>query len=354
MSNHAIKAKQTCHGPLGGTSDGGTIQVSDQSIAFVSELVSKITGVQLGTHQTAMVSSRLLKHLLDLGLSDQEYADFFSKNQKSETQALISLLTTHHSYFFREYSQFEYLESVTLPALIKIARQREDRTIRLWCAACSRGQEVYSLSMALNRFLAEKAPDLRYKIWGTDVDEKSVQLAQNGVYLKEEMKEIPMAYLGNHWAPGTGEISHFVKAKKSIKEACSFSVLNLLEMSAKRLSQSFDIIFCRNVFIYFSSQQIEKVAGEFIKLLTPEGLLFVGISESLRSLGLPIQSLGPSIYANAKRSVHPSAFPSKCELSLIRVLCVDDSPSILLLLKKILTNEFGFEIVGTAANGLEA
>ena len=158
-------------------------------------------------------------------MSDQEYADFFNKNQKSETQALISLLTTHHSYFFREYSQFEYLESVTLPALIKIARQREDRTIRLWCAACSRGQEVYSLSMALNRFLAEKAPDLRYKIWGTDVDEKSVQLAQNGVYLKEEMKEIPMAYLGNHWAPGTGEISHFVKPRKVLRKHVLFQFL---------------------------------------------------------------------------------------------------------------------------------
>jgi len=333
-----------------------SVQVSDQTVAFVSRLVAELTGVQLGVNQSGMVRSRVLKHLMELGLTDREYVAFFQQNKETETQALVSLLTTHHSYFFREYSHFEFLETVTLPALIEVVRQRPDRTIRIWSAACSRGQEVYSLSMCLSRFLATHAPDLRYQILGTDVDEQSVVLAQNGVYVRDEIKEVPMAYLGNHWARGQGEISHFVKAKKSLRESCSFQVFNLLEMEHKTFGQLFDIIFCRNVFIYFSPEQVEKLAKGFMQKLTAAGHLFVGISESLRGLGLPVHALGPSIYAHVPKQVS-TLLPApmvKNVAAPVRVLCVDDSPSILLLLKKILTREFGFEIVDTAANGVEA
>lgn len=325
-------------------------EVSDQTVAFVSDLVFRLTGVELGASQGAMVRSRLIKHFSDLGIGDAAYAEYFKKNQAEETQALISLITTHHTYFFREYFHFEHLESVALPALVEIARQRGDRTIRVWSAACSRGQEVYSLSMCLNRFLKEKAPDIRYQIWGSDVDEKSVALAKNGVYLRDEIKEIPMAYLSDHWARGQGEISNFVKAKKSIKEPCTFEVRNLLHLSHESWPHLFDIIFCRNIFIYFSSQQVTKIATVLMQLLQPYGQLFVGISESLRGHNVPAHALGPSIYTHeCRKSSRPVA-----TTALARVLCVDDSPSILLLLKKMLTQESGFEVVGTAGNGLEA
>ncbi len=341
-------------GERAGNSAGNwSVNVSDVTVSFVSRIVSELTGVQLGPSQSGMVRSRVLKHLLELGLSDADYAEFFRQNKETETQALISLLTTHHSYFFREYSHFEYLETVTLPALVNMVRQRGDKTLRIWSAACSRGQEVYSLSMCIHRFIETHAPDLRYSIWGTDVDEKSVILAQNGVYLREEIKEVPMSYLGNHWARGQGEISEYVKAKKSIKSVCSFNVFNLLEMEKNPIAQTFDIIFCRNVFIYFSHEQVEKLARGFMQRLTPEGQLFVGISESLRGLGLPVHALGPSIYAHEHKALPQKLAPTP-QTSPVRVLCVDDSPSILLLLKKILTREFGFEIVATAVNGADA
>ena len=328
---------------------------------FVSEMVSKLSGIQLGERQQSMVQSRFSKHLSELGLREDEYLDYFHVNESSETQALISLLTTHHTYFFREYSHFEYLESTAFPELIKNIRKREDKTLRIWSAACSRGQEVYSLAMCAHLYLSKNAPDIKFEILGSDIDEKSVQIAKNGVYLHDEIKEVPLPYIANHWARGTGEISAYAKVKKELKNCCTFQQENLFQISEGLKNKKFDIIFCRNVFIYFDQNQIQKLAKMLLGSLTTGGHLFVGISETLRGLRLPVVSPGPSIYLNQADQIEktqtklanaPSTTPQ--QPAIIRVLCVDDSPSILALLKKGLTKEYGFEVVGVAINGIDA
>jgi chemotaxis protein methyltransferase CheR len=161
-----------------------------------------------------------------------------------------------------------------------------------------------------------------------------------------------------------------VKAKKSLRGQCDFGSANLLERKSMPSTQ-FDIIFCRNVFIYVNSDQIKAITTGLLEHLNPEGFLFIGISETLNSLGLPVSTLGPSVYqhralkpapapgastATGKSPVAPSApLPAIAALpNPIRVVCVDDSPSILTLMKQILTKEHGFEIVGTASSGLDA
>lgn len=327
-------------------------------VQFVSDIVSKLSGIQLGERQHSMVQSRLSKHLSELGIGESEYIDYYNVNQAKENQALTSLLTTHHSYFFREYSHFEFLEATALSALVQVVKKRGDSTLRIWSAACSRGQEAYSLAMCLHLYLSKHAPGVKFEILGSDVDEKSVAIATNGVYLRDEIKEIPMSYLDNHWARGQGEISNYVKAKKTLKEKCTFQKENLFELSAAVKSKYFDIIFCRNVFIYFDQNQIRQICDSLFKALNPEGYLFVGISESLRGLNLPAGSPGPSIYTHLPKKIllpsHPSPVARIEPPKSIRVVCVDDSPSILALLKKGLTPEYGFEIVGVALNGQEA
>jgi chemotaxis protein methyltransferase CheR len=329
-------------------------------------LIQTKTGVQLGEKQRHMVESRIKKRMLELGIPalGQYYAHFKS-HEKSETQQLISLLTTHHTYFFREFSHFEYLESTVLPALVPVVRARGDKTIRAWSAACSRGQEVYSLAMFLHAYLARSAPDLKFEILGTDIDSESVHLARNGVYHYREIKEVPIHYLGNHWARGTGEIADYVKAKKSIRESCRFDTLNLIHPESIQKFPSFDFVFCRNVFIYFTPEQIRKISAEIMKKVLPHGHFFIGISETLHGLGLDAQSAGPSIYRHPQVAAAASAKPALREVPApaarvpdlpnpIRVLCVDDSPTVLTLLKGIFTKAAGFEIVGTAINGLDA
>ena len=340
-------------------------------IQEVSQLVSKITGVQLGERQFVMVQTRLKKRMMDLHLnSDAEYLAYLRANKESEVEALVSLLTTHHTSFFREYSHFEYLEREGLPLILKSLHDSGKKTLRIWSAACSNGQEVYTLSMFLSYILPKMAPGMTFEIYGTDVAPQSVATAQNGVYLRKETKEIPLHFLADHWAKGTGDIVEYVKAKKSIKDPCTFETLNLLHINEKLLNRKFDIIFCRNVFIYFNADQIKSITQDLLKHLEPQGLLVIGISESLNGLDLPVTIRGPSIYSHPMVTPTaplaekiPSASPTSSMApipsaplrpAILRVLCVDDSSSILTLLKQVLKKEAGFEVVGTAMNGLEA
>ncbi|MEN9723954.1 MAG: hypothetical protein RJB38_1940, partial [Pseudomonadota bacterium] len=357
------------------------------AIKHLSGVVRRITGVQLSDRHQAMVASRLQKRVAELGLGSlTDYVAYLGMHAEEETIKLVGLLTTHHTYFFREFSHFEYLRSQALPELIPLVRARPDKTIKIWSAACSRGQEVYSLAMYLKLHLPTLAPDVSFEILGTDVDKESVMMAINGVYPRRELKEAPLALLGDHWQRGSGEISDYVKAKKTLRDHCRFKVGNLLELTPDSPPQEhFDLIFCRNVFIYFTHDQIRDITRQLLGRMSPEGFLFIGISESLSGLELPVGSPGPSVYrhrammpkkatsyapalakapppsrsqpgattATAEQQKVPAASASQ-QPARIRVLCVDDSPSILTLMKRILSAEEGFEIVGTAENGIEA
>ncbi len=354
-------------------------------IMQICNVVTSITGVQLGDRQKVMVQSRLKKRIFELNFRNEgEYFQYLLDNREAETQVLVSLLTTHHTYFFREPSHFDYLIDKALPALIPHIRKRYDKTLRIWSAACSKGQEVYSISMLLAAHMKRLAPDLSYEIWGTDVDAFSVKTAKNGVYNYNEIKEIPASMASGHWARGTGDIADFVKAKPSIKDPCHFEVCNLIDFESTSMPREYDIIFCRNVFIYFTPEQIKDISSRLFRRLTPQGVMFIGISESLNGMDLPIEILGPSIYAhkNAQVKVLPDRSPRlSVQVSVstsvesqepvrvhavssavivpslpnpLRVLCVDDSNSVLMLLKQILKKDHGFEVVGTASNGIEA
>lgn len=355
----------------------------NEVIDDIAKVISKITGNQFSSKHSSMLEFRLKKRCLELKIDGLEnYYQYFKANQNSEVNYLISLLTTHHTFFFREFSHFQYLEDKALPELIPIVRKRNDKKIKVWSAACSKGHEVYSLAMFFDLTLKQYAPDLSYHILGSDIDSESIAFAYNGVYTRKEVKEIPLAYLGNHWARGTGEISEYVKAKASLRDNIQWTQLNLLTLP-KSFAHKFDIIFCRNVFIYFNQNQIKQSSEDLIQHLEPHGYYFIGVSESLNGLSLPLVSQGPSIYrpitvlASEKATQKTPAIGEKTEKSdrrpmerslkavppptpaivtkeILKVLCVDDSPSILMLLKKILTKEEGFDVVGTASNGLDA
>lgn len=337
--------------------------------------VTRITGVQLGEKQSHMVESRLQKRMHELGFRDwSDYFDYFEAHTVDETEKLISILTTHHTFFFREFSHFEYLEKTFLPAFLPEVLARPDRTLKIWSAASSRGHEAYSLAMFLEHYKKTRNLNFNYKIYGSDVDSESVKIASNGVYHRRDIKEVPLAYLADHWIRGTGDIAEFVKIKNSIKSNCEFFTHDLINGAAFAKLPEYDVIFCRNVFIYFTPEQIKEITHNLLKKLSKNGALFVGISETLQGLGLPLDTQGPSIYQfrREKAATTPTASGARTpDLKLVpaaaaqppvaqtpaaplRVVCVDDSPVILTLMKSIFIEAEGFKIVGTAANGLEA
>lgn len=324
----------------------------------ICETINKVTGVQLGTKQRAMVESRLNRYIWEKGHKDLDaYWAHFNKNRGTEIKELVSLLTTHHTFFFREFNHFEFINDKLLLQLVERARKRIDKKIRVWSAACSQGHEVYSLAMFFTYHL-KNYPDVTFEIFGTDVDPQSIKIANNGVYRYADIKEVPMQYIDQHWARGTGEIKDFVKAKETLKNKVKFQVSNLMTMDGVAKNQSFDIIFCRNVFIYFKPADIKTITTNFLSNLEPGGHLFIGISENLNDLKLPLENLGMSIFRKPTTgsSTPPTDRSDGPNLSLqpkVRVICVDDSPSVLSILKKVLSQD-GFEVVATASNGREA
>lgn len=339
-------------------------QMTDAEIygAIASE-IQEITGVQLGEKQESLVSSRVTRRLRTLKMGSlNDYYSYFLQNRSKEINPLVSLLTTHHTFFFREFVHFEFLLK-TLPDVVKKAKAEGRNKIHLWSAASSYGHEVYSLAMFLSFHLPKIDPNMDFEVFGTDVCEDSVERGKKGIYRWEELKKVPRTYITGNWMKGTGDIENFVKANGKIKEKCSFAVNNLQSFGKNLNGKKFDYIFCRNVFIYFSAEQILKICSKMKEYMYEDSYLVLGLSESISESVEYLEPLGKSSFQYSTKKVEEE--PKVEEVSnaevtkrltsdKIRVLCVDDSPTVLKILQKILDSDDSFEVVGTAKNGIEA
>lgn len=332
------------------------IRLTDEVMSHVVHEVASRTGNVIGSRQMSMIEARLNRRAMTLGIDNEnDYISYFRAHKEAELQELISLLTVHHTFFFREFTQFEFLGSEALPDAVAAARQEGRNKIRIWSAACSRGQEVYSLAMFVDDYLQKNAPELGYEILGTDIDVESVKLAANSVYPWDEVKSIPAQYLVKYWVRGKGDIAEFAKFREAPRQHCRFAPVNLMETAKFSTFGKFDLIFCRNVFIYFQTADIERISGALAGQLSPRGYLFLGLSESLSQPPKGMFKRGPSVFGPAAPPAEsPAAKTASAKAGPIRVVCVDDSPVILKLLASILTEKEGFKIVGTAADGQAA
>lgn len=338
-------------------------------ILYAINIVSKASGNVFTNQHHFLIETKIRKRMMDLDIvHPSEYLKYLTENEKEENEYFVSELTTHYTFFFREFRHFEYLQ-LNLAKILNDVRSRGSQKIKILCLACSRGQEPYSLAMFFDYHLKQMGiTDIDFEIEGTDIDKASIKVAQNGVYKFDDIKSIPMKYISDHWQRGKGKIADFVKIKDSLKSKCKFRAGNIQKLH-EELSGKYDIIFCRNVFIYFDGTQIKKIGKDILDHLQPKGLFFTGVSESLTSMSLPITVHGPSIYSHPnapetttieevkvmENRVQVPHQPSFIELpNPLKVLCVDDSKIILSLLKKIFKSTPGYEVVGAVENGQEA
>lgn len=328
----------------------------EQLVKEVSEVITKLTGNVMEAKQRPMVESRLKRRCLDLRISDpNQYKAYWKEHQTEENKILIGLLTTHFTSFFREFAHFEWLAS-ELPALVKSVRQEGRDCLKIWSAAASKGQEVWSLCMWMEHHMPKIDPTMKWTVMGSDIDEASIREADNGVYHRRELETAPRHLWESHWVKGKADISDWYKVKPSLKARAEFRTMNLLDLTLKK-DEYFDVILCRNVLIYFDNKNQERIILSLLKHLRPSGTLITGLSESLGGYGLPIKGVSPSVYKHQEATIleFPKASKPQTESipSPLKVLCVDDSATILSIMKKILKAP-QFEIVGTAKNGLEA
>jgi chemotaxis protein methyltransferase CheR len=254
----------------------------------VTELVGGITGMNLHDGKEDLVKARLLKRLRLLGLpSFAAYLDYVEEDASGkELRNLVDVLTTNKTFFFRENEHFDYLRERVIPAA-------QGRKLRIWSAGCSSGEEPYSIGMLLREELP--APDSwDVKILATDISGRVLDKARARIYELEALAGLDPRRLDLHFSPVQGRQRPTYKVDEAVAGLSSFAHLNL--MGDWPMQGPFDVIFCRNVMIYFDPPTREALVNRFHGLLRPGGWLFVGHSESLAPLKHPYRYAQPAIY----------------------------------------------------------
>lgn len=255
--------------------------ISDKHFSIISKLAYEKAGLMVTDSKRQMIESRLLRHLRSIKCEDLDAYLGSIKNDASGhlTDSLISVLTTNVSSFFRERHHFDAIEKSVLPRLREKAGK--NRRIRFWSAGCSSGQEPFSLAM----MILEKAPDLAkadIRILGTDIDRAVLKRAKSGTFKKEEAASLPPEYRAR-FLTEISTRSGDCRVSQDVLEMVSFRPLNLIE--SWPMKGLFDVIFCRNVVIYFDSLTQLELWPRFHSALEPNGYLFLGHSERIPAPG---------------------------------------------------------------------
>ncbi|MGN6369343.1 MAG: CheR family methyltransferase [Phycisphaerae bacterium] len=270
------------------------VTVSERDFRRISAAMHEHCGINLHQGKEELVQARLAKVLRHSGdKSVSAYLDRVLGNPASgEFTSLVDSLSTNLTSFFRESNHFDYLAGKFLPALIERKRASGDRRIRGWSAACSTGEEPYTLAMVLLEALAGVEMDV--KILATDISTRVLETARAGVYDKARTRPVPPALKSKYLITardGTCEVS------ESLRSVVRFGHMNLVKPWP--FDGAMDFIFCRNVMIYFDKPTQEGLVNRFHGILAPGGLLFTGHSESLTGVKHPFRFVQPTIYQKA-------------------------------------------------------
>lgn len=256
----------------------------------ISEQAYKYTGIVLGDHKKDMVYGRLARRMRALGLKDmKDYCPLIENHSQDEVSKFINAITTNLTSFFRESHHFDFLSDVFCRELV--GQGSHNRKVRGWSAACSTGEEPYSIAITLKEKLPSESWDC--KILATDLDSKVLEHGRNGVYDRDRIKTLSVEQK-KKWFLTDRNHPDIVKVKPSLQDLVRYKRLNLLEKWP--MNGPFDFIFCRNVFIYFDMQTQQKVLNGFAQMLRPGGYLFIGHSENLHDAARHFDSLGKTIY----------------------------------------------------------
>lgn len=246
----------------------------------IRDLVLQHAGLFFEEKKFYFIEKRVLKRMQATNSSSaREYFRLLKLGGGDEIDQLVEELTTNETYFYRNLPQLESFAEEALPLVVEEKRKRNDFRLRLWSAACSSGEEPYTLVMLLKDHLADFSR-WQIEVVGTDIDTKILAKAQAGVYDQRAVKDVTPANLRAYFEPQ--ETRFQVKAE--IKGYVKFTQLNLMDRMAMRRMQGFDFAFCRNVLIYFDEESRKRVVAGIYDALLPGGFIFLGHSESVGKL----------------------------------------------------------------------
>jgi len=256
----------------------------------IRTLLYQHSGIKLNDSKKDMVYSRLGRRLRATGMkSFQEYLELVEQDEGNEWEAFINSLTTNLTAFFREPHHFPLLKEHVLSL--------RKKPLRLWCSAASTGEEPYTMAMTMIDAFGSYKPPI--EIIATDIDTNVLTKARAGIYSLERVEKLPPETLKRFFLKGTGKNNGFVQVRKELRDLISFRTLNLLDEQWP-INGTFDVIFCRNVMIYFDKDTQYKILKRFAPMLESHGLLFAGHSESLHHAADFFKLRGNTIYELAQ------------------------------------------------------
>lgn len=262
-------------------------RVRREAIDELRALVTEHVGIRLPPEKSVLLESRLVSRLRALGLTSLEaYRDAVLGDHPEELTALVDVVTTNTTEFFRESVHFDHLRDVVLPTL-------SNRSITVWSAGCSSGEEVWTLCMVLAEFEALH-PGFGFRVIGTDISQRMLQVARVATYPAERAERIPQSLRDRYMRRGRGDYEGQLRVAPELRARAAFGTLNFMDRAFG--IDDVDIIFFRNVGIYFDAPLRQQIVGQFASSLVAGGHLYIGASESLTGLDVPFDRVGSSIY----------------------------------------------------------
>lgn len=272
-------------------------EMSDKTFEHFSTFVQEELGINMSISKKVMLQVRLQKRLKKLGINTfekyHEYV-FSPQGMEHELPRMVDVVTTHKTSFFREPQQFEYLAQHALPTLLSINGARLRRPLKIWSAGCSNGMEPYTIAMVLSEFI-EEYPGFQYRILATDISTGVLEQGIRGIYDHEHVEPVSMKLRKKYLLRSKDKSQNRVRIIPKLRSRVTFRQLNLMDEDLG-VQEMMDIIFCRNVIIYFDRATQEEVLNKLYRHLNPGGYLFVGPSEALSGMNIPLLPVSRAVY----------------------------------------------------------
>jgi len=263
---------------------------TDQDFQHIRKLIYDLAGINLSNSKSEMVYNRIARRLRATGLTRvDDYLQLVQSPQSSERQPFINALTTNLTSFFREPEHFSILSKY----LLEIAK---NRSIKIWCCASSTGEEPYTIAMTVLETLGHTRVDV--KILATDIDTQVLKTASEGIYNLDRIEKLEPSLKKRFFLKGKGEQEDLVRVRPELRDMITFQSLNLLD-SHWNIQGPFDVIFCRNVMIYFDKDTQHSILKKFVPFMTPESLLIAGHTENFHHAADLFIKKGRTIYGIA-------------------------------------------------------
>ncbi|WP_320051872.1 protein-glutamate O-methyltransferase [uncultured Acetobacteroides sp.] len=270
------------------------LKMSATEFSRLSEFIYSNYGIKMPVEKKIMLQSRLQKRLRALNIpSFTEYVDYvFSKNGHEEIVLMMDQVSTNKTDFFREPHHFDFLVDTILPELT--SRSSVKRNLKVWSAGCSSGEEAYTLAMVMENYI-EQNKSFDYHIHCTDISTKVLQIAVDAVYKEDRVAVVPLELKKKYLLRSKDPLKKTVRITPELRAKTTFARLNLMD-SYYDAPDSFDMVFCRNVLIYFDKKTQEKVINKLAAKLRRGGYFFLGHSESIMAMNVPLKQVKPTIF----------------------------------------------------------